>query len=176
MYKSEQLLPSTVDHGEFQKKKYSAASGCCCFCVVLFLLLFFLIPRRPYAKFVSSTVYFSPYHVVQTYNVYNRNMYSLTLSDFDMTVTAYTSSGNFQSANGTLQGDSNSFTVPKNSNKEMNLIYYWNTSTSQQQAIRQQCKTTTGVTYTTRGTMNMKTSVTNFHNVQLGPWSTIYFC
>lgn len=175
MMKQETLLPSNEQD---LKRRNRCYGGSICFacCLTFILLLVFLVPRAPYAQYEGTVVYFSPYRVIQTYKVYNRNIYSLSLSDFEMVVTTTTSSGTFQSANGTLEGGSNTFTVPKNSNKEMSLIYYWNTTSAQNQAIRTQCRTAGGVTYETTGTMNMKTSVTNFHDVDLGPWDTTYYC
>lgn len=179
VYISQEPLLATAYDSEEEKnrqRKQIAASMCCGFGIVLFLLLFFLIPRRPFAHFNSSTVYFNPYRVVQSYTVYNYNMYSLSLSDFDMTLSAETAQGTFQSVNGTLLGDSDTFTVPRNSKKDMSLVYYWDSSSEQLQAVRSQCATSQGVVYTTSGTMNMATPVTNFHDVSVGPWETIFFC
>lgn len=181
--RDESLLPTataypvlSTEEEQKQRNRKIGGTGCCIFIIVLFLLLFFLIPRRPYARFNGSVVYFNPYRVVQTYTVYNYNMYELKLSDFDMTSTASTAQGSFQSVNGTLYGDSSTFTVPRNSNKDMSLIYYWETNSAQMQAIRTQCNTPEGVTYTTTGTVNMKTQITNFRGVSMGPWEATYLC
>lgn len=182
MSMKQELLPTAVaypvsDEEVQRRSRRRFGGGCCCACtIIIFLLLFFLIPRRPYAHFNGSTVYFNPYRVVQSYTVYNNNMYTLTLSDFDMKTVASTAQGDFQSINGTLAGDSTTFSVPRHSSKDMSLIYYWQTSSTQMQAIATQCNTPEGVTYTTSGTVNMKTSITNFRGVDLGPWEAIYLC
>lgn len=155
---------------------YFGGCGCCIFGLVTFLLLFFLIPRVPRAAYVSTVTTFNPYTVTQTYKVYNRNMYSLTLSDWDMIVQTSTSLGTFTSGNGQLDDDDNSLVVPANSNKEMSLVYLWNVTAQQQQSINQQCFTSSGVTYTTTGTVNMKMWFHNFDGIDLGPWTNTYLC
>ena len=160
------------------KKRYCCygCSCCCIFMVVVFLLLFFFIPRVPYAKYESTVVTFNPYTVTQTYKVYNRNMYSLKLSNWDMSVSTSTTLGTFTSGNGQLEDDDNSLVVPANSQKEMSLVYLYNVTLQQQQSINQQCFSSSGVTYTTTGTVDMSMWFHSFNDIDLGPWTNTYFC
>lgn len=159
-------------------RRYCIAGCTCCglFSLTAFLLLFFLIPRAPRCNYESTVVTFNPYVVTQTYKIYNQNQYSLTLSDWNMLVETSTAIGTFQSGSGSLTDDDNSFSVAKNSNSEFSLVYHYNITAQQQQAINQQCKTAQGVTYTTSGSVNMKTWAHNFDDISLGPWTTTYYC
>lgn len=174
------LTAEGVHRYDEDKKRLYAGGGiacCVCFCVV-FLLLFFFIPRAPYARYNSSTAYFVPqYTVYQSYTVYNRNMYSLSLYDFAMQLTTTTGSGAKLVGYGTLDNDGDtSFTVPRNSQKDLTLVYVFNSTSAERISANSQCFSSSGVSYTTTGSVGMKTWVTNFNNVNLGPWTITYFC
>jgi hypothetical protein len=177
------VKPSNNPYDRFQslpqekKKRYCGFCSCCClFGLVTFLLLFYFIPRVPYASYESTTTTFFPYTVTETYKVHNRNMYSLTLSNWDMTVTTTTNLGTFTSGNGVLDDDDNSLVVPANSNREMSLVYVYNITAVQQQSIIQQCNSASGVSYRTTGSVDMELWFHDFNSIDLGPWTSTYFC
>jgi hypothetical protein len=103
-------------------------------------------------------------------------MYSLALSDWDMIVTTTTNLGTFTSGHGVLDGGDNSLLVPENSTTEMSLVYLYNITAAQQQSIIQQCNSTNGVSYRTAGSVNMKLWFHDFNSIDLGPWTSTYFC
>jgi hypothetical protein len=81
-----QYLYVVEEDGSYNRRKlllYSVSCACCC---LLFFLLFFLIPRRPRVTYENVVLYFepnTPIQVVQTYQVYNPNFYSIYLQNFD---------------------------------------------------------------------------------------------
>lgn len=167
-YQQFQALPT--------KKKQCCGAGCCAFSIITFLLLFFLIPRLPRVQYISSSASFNPYTVSQTYKVYNRNMYSLTWKNWDMTVSTSTNSGTFTSGNGQLDDDDDSFVVAAHSTKEFTLVYVYNITSAQQQSITTQCFSSAGVTYKTTGSVDMDMWYHDFTGLDLGPWTTTYYC
>ena len=133
---------------------------CCCWCVVgflscitLFLLLFFFIPRPPRSKYESSVVTFNPYVVTQTYKITNNNMYSLEMSNLDLQVETLLTSGTSLVGYGTFAGDSSSITIPKNSDKEVSVVYTFDSTASENSEAKQACFSAHGVQYVTSGTV-----------------------
>ena len=128
----------------------SAACACCC---ALFLILFFLIPRRPWTRYESTVVSFNPYTVIQKYNVKNRNMYSLKLSDLDLKITTNIEGEDDLVGYGQFLSEGNSYTVPKNSDQDIEIIYLYNATAQQVASANQQCFSSSGVKYKTSGTV-----------------------
>lgn len=136
-------------------------SACCCsimcaLCCAIFLILFFLIPRRPWTTYESTVVTFNPYRVVQKYNVKNRNMYSLKLSDLDLEITTNIEGQADLVGYGQFLTEGNSYTIPKNSEEDIEIVYIYNATAQQVAAANQQCFSSDGVKYKTTGTVSTK--------------------
>eukprot|EP01038_Epipyxis_sp_PR26KG_P017316 gene17316-23903_t len=92
-----------------------------------------------------------------------------------MQVSTVLSSGQVVVGDGVLDDNgSNSITIPRNSQETINLIYNFNSTYAAYANL--ECYSSTGVTYTTTGTVAMKTRITNFNNIQFGPWINIIKC
>lgn len=164
-----------VDKGGVERKRYIGCGSCCACCCAIFLILFFFIPRPPRAYFESTYVTFNPYTVTQTYSVRNSNMYSLTLSNFDMKVSTDLD-GYDLIGYGILKNDNGTAVVPALSKRDIQLYYIFNATSTQISNSYLECFSSDGVTYKTTGTVDMKTWSANFHSVDLGPYYSTYIC
>lgn len=135
----------------------------------------FWVPKPPFAIYQSSSVTFHPYTVVQTYKVVNRNIYPLTLSNFDVSVATDTVNGAMSSGEGQLDDADGTMMVPGHSFKNFNLIYVYNLTSAEQASIQKQCKAG-GLSYTTVGSVDMDFMMGNFREVRFGPWAHSYTC
>lgn len=100
-------------------------------------------------------VTFDPYVIVQTYTITNNNMYSLTMSDLDLDVTTTLTGGTELVGHGTFAGNSSSITIPKNSKKDVPVIYNFGSSPTENTLARQACFSALGVKYVTSGTVSI---------------------
>jgi hypothetical protein len=82
-------------------------------------------------------------------------MYSLTLSDLDLTVSTTISTGDTIVGTGSFLGNDSSIVIPKNSDKEISVFYVFDTTPAENNIARQQCQSPTGVKYVTSGTVSM---------------------
>lgn len=142
---------------EVKAKPKKSACGCglgCACCCALFLILFFLIPRRPWTSYESTVVTFNPYRVTQKYNVKNRNMYSLKLSDLDLKITTNIDGQDDLVGYGQFLSEGNTYTIPKNSDEDIEIIYFYNATAQQVAAANQACFSSDGVKYKTTGTVS----------------------
>eukprot|EP00602_Paraphysomonas_sp_CaronLab_P008349 CAMPEP_0185025702 /NCGR_PEP_ID=MMETSP1103-20130426/8874_1 /TAXON_ID=36769 /ORGANISM="Paraphysomonas bandaiensis, Strain Caron Lab Isolate" /LENGTH=101 /DNA_ID=CAMNT_0027558981 /DNA_START=337 /DNA_END=642 /DNA_ORIENTATION=- len=101
-------------------------------------------------------------------------MYSLELSNLDLQVT--TNGVNSLVGYGRFVSNNNSVTIAKNSEEDVKIAYYFNATAREISEDNQACYSSEGLEYKTSGTMDMKTWVTDFNAVDLGPWTTTYYC
>lgn len=139
------------------------------------MLALSVAPRAPYAVHQSTEVTFHPYTVVQTYRVYNPNMFELKLSDFEVSVATDISGDSCTSGTGLLDDPDGTMTVAGRSSKDFNLVYHYNITGSQQLAIYEECKSQ-GLSYTTMGSVDMIFQMGTFLDVSFGPWSHRHHC
>ena len=79
-------------------------------------------------------------------------MYSLTLSNLDLEVTT-SFGGDGVVGHGTFTGNSSSITIPKNSKKEVSVVYNFDTTTEETNLAKQACFSASGLKYVTSGTV-----------------------
>jgi hypothetical protein len=82
-------------------------------------------------------------------------MYSLTLSDLDLTVSTTISSGDTIVGTGSFLGNDSSIVIPKNSERDISVIYVFDTTAAENNLARQECQSPTGVKYVTSGTVRI---------------------
>ena len=178
-----QYDPCEVQYADSAKlRKRQAASICCCVCCAVFLLLFFLIPRKPYfaSDYSSSVVSQSPFILSQTYDVYNPNPIPIQITSVSTQVTTQTSHEPyyFVTGNGAFPPGTDKVHIGSNSWKSIELYYnFTNTNNPRASVVAnyQQCCTSSSV-FTTTGSVDMSTSVSDYSDVSLGLFITVVEC
>lgn len=168
-----------------RKRRKQLIGGTCCCCCMLFLLLFFLIPRSPilYLTNVGYMTY-APYQLVQTYQITNKNPYSITLSNVNTQVTSLIISGVYQGNSvvgyGQLEGGvDQTVSIASTSQINVNIVYnFTSTTIGAVAASAKQCCTSLGALYTTSGTFDFETAIAlhDYHSISLGTFQTFYVC
>lgn len=159
-----------------------AGSICACLCCSIFLLLFFLIPRKPYfaSDYSSSVVSSSPFIISQSYKVFNPNPIPIEINSVNTQVTTITNSEPyyFVTGTGSFPPSTTSVHIGSNSWKSVELYYNFNNTLNAPGAVLanyHQCCQSSSI-FTTTGSIDMSTSVSDYNDVSLGGFITLVEC